>query len=341
MRHCPSATHVLGPMGRKVGHHVKVPCPVGKRRAPTAPPKATSPTPRRPCADAAVMPRYSGFGDTKTSLGAPDAFDVLVFGYDAFSRSQRASELLELEGHHCVTLRLKQERDTCPVCLTTFKGFPSTRRQLWDCTHHVCFECCFSMLKASPRFRAHLTEAHEALRFNGFQCPMCRALPDVTGRDERYDCLLRRFFKTLHPPLPNSARVGPIFASTVPLGDLDRVARTLIETVHRIEDSHGLRRSHALQSMVTSLLARANLSAVVCIQDAADPDDDLVHASSEFLNAVLLTSAAAVQMQVAILSVHPALSATNIDARMVAVNSIELHGDVRLAVPETMGAQTP
>ena len=100
-------------------------------------------------------------------------------------------------------------------------------------------------------------------------------------------------------------------------------------------------RHHALQSMVTSLLARANLSAIVCIQDAADPDDDLVHASSEFLNAVLLTSAAAVQMQVAILSVHPALSATNIDARMVAVNSIELHGDVRLAMPETMGAQTP
>ena len=162
----------------------------------------------------------------------------------------------------------------------------------------------------------------------------------VTGRDERYDCLLRRFFKTLHPLMPNSARVGPIFASTVPLGDLDRVARTLIETVHRIEDSQGLRRSHALQSMVTSLLARANLSAIVCIQDAADPDDDLVHASSEFLNAVLLTSAAAVQMQVAILSVHPALSATNIDARMVAVNSIELHGDVQ-AVPETMGAQTP
>lgn len=166
---------------------------------------------------------------------------------------------------------------------------------------------------------------------------MCRALPDVTGRDERYDCLLRRFFKTLHPPLPNSARVGPIFASTVPVGDLDLVARTLIETVHRIEDSHGLRRSHSLQSMVTSLLARANLSAIVCVQDAADPDDNL-HASSEFLNAVLLTSTAAVQMQVAILSVHPALSATNIDARMVAVDSIELHGDVRLAVPETTGA---
>jgi hypothetical protein len=90
--------------------------------------------------------------------------------------------------------------------------------------------------------------------------------------------------------------------------------------------------------MVTSLLARANLSAIVCIQDAADPDDDL-HASSEFLNAVLLTSgAAAVQMQVAILSVQPALSATNIDVRMVAVDSIELHGDVRLAVPETTGA---
>ena len=344
MRHCPSAKHVLGPMGRKVYLPVTIymfkPSPVENGGPRQLPPTATSPTPRRPCADAAVMPRYSGFGDTKTSLGAPDAFDVLVFGYDAFSRSQRASELLELEGHHCVTLRLKQERDTCPVCLTTFKGFPSTRRQLWDCTHHVCFECCFSMLKASPRFRAHLTEAHEALRFNGFQCPMCRALPDVTGRDERYDCLLRRFFKTLHPPLPNSARVGPIFASTVPVGDLDLVARTLIETVHRIEDSHGLRRSHALQSMVTSLLARANLSAIVCIQDAADPDDDLVHASSEFLNAVLLTSAAAVQMQVAILSVHPALSATNIDARMVAVNSIELHGDVQ-AVPETMGAQTP
>ena len=267
-----------------------------------------------------------------------DAFDVLVSGYyEASSLSQRASELLELEGHRCVTLRLKQENDTCPVCHTAFEGFPSTRRQLWDCSHHVCNECCFSMLKASPRFRAHLTMAHEAMRFNGFQCPMCRALPDVTGRDERYDCLLRRFFKTLHPPLPISARVGPIFASTVPVGDLDLVARTLIETVHRIEDSHGLRRSHALQSMVTSLLARANLSAIVCIQDAADPDDDL-HASSEFLNAVLLTSAAAVQMQVAILSVHPALSATNFDAHMVVVDSIELHGDVRLAVPETTGA---
>ena len=116
MRHCPSAKHVLGPMGRKVYLPVTIlymfkPSPV-ENGGPRQPPR--QPPPRRPCADAAVMPRYSGFGDTKTSLGAPDAFDVLVFGYDAFSRSQRASELLELEGHHCVTLRLKQERDTCP-----------------------------------------------------------------------------------------------------------------------------------------------------------------------------------------------------------------------------------
>ena len=89
MRHCPSAKHVLGPMGRKVGHHIllyymcKVPCPVGKRRAPTAPPDSpfsdsppTPPSCRGTVASATprqvlvrLMPSMSWSSATMPSLG--------------------------------------------------------------------------------------------------------------------------------------------------------------------------------------------------------------------------------------------------------------------------------